>query len=120
MGHRAGHGVRAGPRSFQYRVQEGIHQVGVVTQATVHGVVAGVTIEGVVPVESIEGVVAGIASDGVGQGVTGADQGSAREDEVFDVGRKGVVNRTVDGVGACCGCLHDHIQGVVHRVDVVS
>ena len=120
MGQGAGHGVRACRRSFHHHIRGGIHNIGVVTQTTVHGVVASGSIEGVVAIQSIEHVVAGIARDGVGQGVPCADDGRAREDQVLNVGCKGVVNGAVDGVGSCSRRLHDHIQGVVHLIDVVS
>ena len=39
---------------------------------------------------------------------------------MFDIGRESVVNRAVDGIRACRGCLHDHIQGAVDTVGVVA
>ena len=89
----------------------GIHHIGVIAGAAIEGVVAGA---------AIEGVVGGVASEDIGLGVAGAGKGGASEGEVLQVGGEHVVHRAGHRVDAGGSGLHDHIQGGIHNVGIVT
>ena len=89
----------------------------------VHGVdvIAGPAHHGVGTDAPVNAVVAGIASDGVDLCVAGGiEVGGAGQGQVFNVGRQGVRDRRVDGVGAGASLFQRRVGHVVHRIGVVA
>ena len=86
-------------------------------------VVAGAADHPVGAEAAVEHVVAAVAEQDVVQGVAGAvDVGAAGQGQVFDVGTKGVVDRSLDGVdfGQRSAGFDHVIADVIHHIGVVA
>src|SRR5262249_44270504 len=117
--------------AFDHDVEDVVHDIGVVTEATAHDVrassavqrvVTGISLQRIVAAGAVEHVVPGVADDDVGQLVAVAvDVTHPRQGEVVDIGTQRIaIDRGLDLVGAAAGAFGNYISRDVDDIDIIA